>query len=389
VSNGSDDVVATPGFLRSHLGGASVVASSIALWMLTTWTAAWSKGFPPFRSSSWDRWDSANYLAIADRGYELYRCTDATWGHLPGDWCGNAGWSPGFPAIMRLLRWNGLADVTNGWLISTLALIGAFTVLWVWLLRDLPAIQSLPAMALAAVFPSSVYYGAVFPVSLAVLSAVSMLALLRRERWLLAGMCGTVAAVVYPSGLLVGAAALAPLLSPRLGDWRRRIVATVQIGAPIAVAYALVLVQYQVRVGYWDAWFKNQANNHYERVLPIETLWRSWEKVAERTAPWVGAQALFTATLVVAATVVTLRRRRELEPLDIAILAMTLVMWLAPLTIGVGFSHYRADAFVLPLVVLLARSRWRWMPHATVALAVIAAIIAFNMAQLFFIAVLI
>lgn len=386
-----DDPAAGPvsTFVRSRWGSPAVVTASLGLWALTTWTAAWSKGFSPLRSSTWDRWDSSNYLAIADRGYELYRCGDTAWGHFPDDWCGTAGWFPGYPAIMRLLRWNGLSDVTNGWIIAVLALVAAFGGLWVWLLRDLPPARSLPAMALAAVFPSSVYFGAVFPVSLTVLSAVAMFAALRHHHFLVAGLCGTVAAVMYPSGLLVGAAALAPLLGRTIGAWRARIVAALQVGAPVAVAYALVLVQYELRVGHWDAWFKNQGNNHYERVLPVETLWNAWEKVVDRTAPWVGAQALLTAAIVVLATVLTLRRRRELEVFEVALLAVVLLMWLTPLTIGVGFSHHRADAFVVPVVVLLARARGRWTTWAVGVGAVIAAVMAFNMAQLFFIAVLI
>lgn len=371
--------------LTSFRAGIAVVAAAITLWATITGAAAWSQGFSPLRSSTWGRWDTYNYLTIADSGYSLYRCGDTSWGHFPNDWCGNTGWSPGYPAAIRLLRFDGWSDQTNGWLLALAALAAVLTLSWFAFLRHLPATQGLTGMALAATFPSSVYFGAVFPVSLAVLSAMAMLAAIRRQRWLLAGLAGTIATVVYPSGLLVGAAALAPLLSPSLGALRRRCLAALHVGGPIATAYLLVLAQYQWRVGHWNAWFLNQANNHYPRVLPTTTLWRAWNDVVHRTAPWVGAQALLTAVLVVFAVLLAARHRRSLTTVEWAALAVSVALWLLPLTIGGGFSHHRAEALVFPVVLLTAR----WRPWVTAALAAVAAVIAFNMAQLFFIAALV
>jgi len=43
--------------------------------------------------------DSGLYLDIARHGYTLFRCTPPN----RGDWCGNAGWFPGYPCCCA--RW--------------------------------------------------------------------------------------------------------------------------------------------------------------------------------------------------------------------------------------------------------------------------------------------
>src|SRR5205085_5829710 len=60
--------------------------------------AAWSAGLPPFDAAIWRRWDSGQYLSIAERGYDLVEC--ARIGYAPEGWCGNAGWMPAYPALI-------------------------------------------------------------------------------------------------------------------------------------------------------------------------------------------------------------------------------------------------------------------------------------------------
>ncbi|MBM3400175.1 MAG: hypothetical protein FJY15_06370, partial [Bacteroidetes bacterium] len=44
----------------------------------------------------WSRWDSGLYLQIAEKGHNLIPCPD--W---PGAWCGNAGWAPLYPLMIK------------------------------------------------------------------------------------------------------------------------------------------------------------------------------------------------------------------------------------------------------------------------------------------------
>ena len=63
--------------------------------------AAVSSGYSPWVSRSWIRWDSGHYLKIAQSGYELVSCKGIGYASS-NDWCGNAGWFPGYPALIRV-----------------------------------------------------------------------------------------------------------------------------------------------------------------------------------------------------------------------------------------------------------------------------------------------
>jgi hypothetical protein len=151
--------------------------------------AARSIGISAWSTSTWGRWDSGLYLSIARDGYVFERCVDVA-NRGPEDWCGNPGWFPAYPWLMRFGSWLGFGYDTFGRIVSLVAMVGA----WV-------------------VFPANVYYGAVFPISSMLIAVLLALWCLDRRRWLLAGLCGAAAATMYTSGLLVGAIALVPLLS--------------------------------------------------------------------------------------------------------------------------------------------------------------------------------
>ena len=189
--------------------GAGVVGGALALWAIVMWLAARSARLPVWSSSTWDRWDSGQYLSIARDGYSFGPCIDVA-NRGPGDMCGNAGWFPGYPYAIRVLGWSGITHQSIGRWLSVLAFVAVLSILWFGFLAALPLATSLPAMALAAVFPAVVYDGAIFPIALTTMGMLGALAAMQRERWLLAGLCGAIAAVCYPSGLLIGVAAAVP-----------------------------------------------------------------------------------------------------------------------------------------------------------------------------------
>jgi hypothetical protein len=63
-----------------------------------------------------------------------------------------------------------------------------------------PRPANLACLALAAVFPGSVYEHALFPVSLAVAAGMAFLGLAARRRWTAAGLAGAAAAAAYQPG---------------------------------------------------------------------------------------------------------------------------------------------------------------------------------------------
>jgi hypothetical protein len=59
-----------------------------------------------FEAEVWLRWDSAHYLAIAKDGYELFPCAGKFGYPINAtEMCGNAGWFPGYPFLIKLFSY--------------------------------------------------------------------------------------------------------------------------------------------------------------------------------------------------------------------------------------------------------------------------------------------
>ena len=96
-------------------------------------------------------------------------------------------------------------------------------------------------------------------------------------------------------------------------------------------------------------------------------------------------QTVLVLGLVIASGITAAKRWPEFGHGERGAVAVVGLLWLVPLIVGGDLSLYRAEALLLPIVVVLARS------HRMVlgAAFVIAVPIAFGMARLFFLNVLI
>lgn len=336
-------------------------------------------------TSTWSRWDSGLYLSIARDGYIFERCVDVA-NRGPQDWCGNPGWFPAYPWMMRFGSWIGVDYQQFGRIVSFAAMVGAWTTLWFGFLRRRPLVVGALGMVIAATFPASVYYGAIFPVSSMLLAVLLALWSLDRRRWLLAGIFGAVAATTYTSGFLVGSIALVPLLAPSVGDLRARLRATVAVGGPVVVAYVAVMANFQREVGAWNASFETQSSYNLSPTSPITTIRRKFATISGDVLPGaIGAQTALVLAMVATATWVVVRYRDDLSFGEWGTAIMCGFLWLIPLTLGSDLSLYRVESLLLPIVILLVRLR---LP--TLAMfAFVCVPVAYKTAQLFFDATLI
>jgi hypothetical protein len=365
-----------------------IVLASFGLWVLITWTAARSVGFSPVTTATWGRWDTGLYLQIADGGYSLFRCGSGS-GFGPDDWCGTAGWFPGFPYAGRAVGLAGVDTPSALRLVTTAGHLAAFTTLWFGLLRRLEGRPSaVAAMGLAAVFPGSVYHGALFPISVAVAGFFGCLWLVRLRRWWWAGVAGALAVIAYPSGILLTVVCVVVALDRAVGNGSRRLRAAAAVGLPLAGAYVLVLANFDRAVDRWDAWFRVQAKYHYSPTFPYSAIWRQARSIWTDGdgSPWpIGAQTLLVLAIIGLSVAAASRSRRELEAVDRVCLVLVVALWIVPLTLGGQLSLYRAESLLVPAVVLVARLPARLVT----AVALVATPIAFGMARLFFDSVLV
>ncbi len=338
---------------------------------------------PAWSAGSWSGPDSAHYLSIARGGYTLFPCgpDDPPPGH-----CGNAGWMPLYPWMMRPLLAARVASPR--WVAAGLAAAlscGALVALWTLFLSSWPRHGAL-ALLVAAFFPGQVYLHGAFPLGLhAVCVIVAMHAALR-GRWGLAGVAGAAAAlshsvgwflapVLLAWGATAGAAGLGPAEAGRVR--RGAALAAVLTGAGLLLLFAFQ----RATLGVWDAYLRVQGAYGHHAANPAATWWAvvsplargAWD--AETAAP--ALQAAVVAVLAVASVVEAVRRRdRESGLVALHVLAL----WLVPLGLGGTVSLYRTDAALLPAVIL---ARHAPRPALIAALALLVPL-AWGMGRLFF-----
>jgi hypothetical protein len=344
-------------------------------------------GYDTLRPGTWRRWDSGHYLSIARNGYELFPCDSPN--YPPGSWCGTAAWLPGYPWLVRFGPRLSVPRETFAVLLSAAFTLALLIILWNGFLDATPNRVNLLSLLLAAFFPGSIYFHAIFPVSMAATFLLLSLWLLREEKWGASGLCGAVASFTYPSGLL---------LSPIFGGWaifRSRGQSWVVLLARLSsstglggLGFAFVLLLHQKTVGAWDAFFKVQAKYGHDALHePTGTFARAvgpfFENVADRNVP--GFQTLLVGVLVAAVVFAMLLRRKEVPPFDGCVLATVLLFWAFPFVIGRGESLYRSEALLVPIVILT-----RYLPW-TVQAALVGLFVALelHMAVLFFESVLV
>lgn len=344
-------------------GGLWPPALAFLLQRLLLALVALACGFNPFAASTWVRWDSGHYLAIANDGYApLIHCPPES--HYPADaWCGTAAWFPGYPVLVRLLGGSAGAAV----LLSALCQLTCLVLIWHLLER-----RHFPALLLAAFFPGNVYMAAVFPIALVSLAILSCLALCLEGRFGGAALAASVAAFCYPTGVL---------LLPVVAAWaflrRRSRALLVPLGS--LLGYVAVLAIMQRQTGRWDASFLAERKYGVHLGLPFDTLFARLKPIVNRR--YRSALTLTTAlqTLLSTALVGSLLLRKPDDRTSLVLLCAG-AFWLAPLVLGGHLSLHRSEALLLPLVLVFPA-----LPRA-LQIAVLSTAIALSapMAALFF-----
>ena len=337
--------------------------------------AARSVGLDAWNPQTWNRWDSGHYLSIATTGYEYFSC--ARDGGRPWEVCGNAAWFPLYPWTIRPLVALGVAPVTAGVWVAALGALGMLVALWNGFLKG-RGLAGCLLLGLAATFPGAVYQHAIFPTSLALLCLVLTAILVARRRWALAGVAGAGVSLSYVTGVLVCLpSGVAALLRERA--WRPALVA----GGIACCGFLLVLLLHKLLLGHWDAFYWVHRKGFLAIGRPAAMFGAAIAPVFERVdhrARMTAAQALTVSVLVVLGLGTAWVQRGRPDPIRAWALLASVVFWIFPLAVGRGVNLYRADALVLP-VLLLLRELPPWL---LAALLIWLVVLAEQMARLFF-----
>lgn len=327
-----------------------------------------------FALRSWSRWDSHVYIAIAQRGYELYPC-DIPFQGLPiassGMWCGDTPWLPGYPALIWFLARVGVPEMVGGVAISALFCLSILLLVWTEILRQERTARSLLVLLLAALFPGAIYFHAIYPISVTTFFVLLSLLLVSRGRWVLAGLAGAAAAFSYPGAVFLGLVLPAcTIYGFREASWPGRLLRAFGTGALVAAGVALVFAVEGFFVGTWDAFLRSQAQYDISTRMPILTVRPVLERVSklvhtdwahaglkEWTELIVPVGVLFIAAIAVVVIAFAVRSWGRLlvaAPPSLPVvylLIFLLFFWLVPLALP-HYSLIRRHSLLLPAAPL-------------------------------------
>src|SRR5712692_2393313 len=141
--------------------------------------------------TSWNRWDAANYVRIAQYGYQ--RVYDTAF-------------LPLFPllisAIAHLLgSWSYLLV---GMILSNAALLGSLFVIYQLAVEVQGEQVAQRTLIYLCIFPTAFFFFAAYNESLFLLLTSGAFLAMRRQRWWLAGILGMLAGTTRPAGLFLG-----------------------------------------------------------------------------------------------------------------------------------------------------------------------------------------
>jgi Gpi18-like mannosyltransferase len=287
----------------------------------------------------WNRWDSLNYLHIAEHGYQA----TGSMRHL-------LAFYPLYPALIRLAEPLFGSFLGAGIAISTVCSRGAAILFHRLVARDRPDLADRAVFFLFA-FPTSYALHIAYTESLFLLIAFGSLLAARSGRWALAGLLGACAALTRINGVALGVALALEALAQYRADrrWRNGWLFLLLVPAG-AAGYLLVN---QAVAGHPFAFLHHQ-HEHFRRTLDwpwngYAAMWRNaFTPVSSEGFVLRGQELLFATLMLVGTAWACLKLRASYAAFMVtnALLVMSFTYpWSVP----------RYTLILFPLHILMAR----------------------------------
>ncbi len=279
------------------------------------------------------RYDAEWYLEIAKNGYH--------YSSVPGVQSSTA-FFPLYPALMAagsklLFAHRDISILLVGLLISNVSLLIALGYLMALVRLDFDEETAGRSVLYLLIFPTTLFFSAVYTESLFLCAIVSAIYYARRGRWLLAGLAGAAATLTRPPGVLIFPVLALEYLHQRNFRWREI--------RPDFAALCLVPLALILHFGYLYWKFGD-----FLLFLRSE---HAWGRLSGGGS-WLGSFAhievgdIFVVSVVVVSLVVAWRRLRPSYRL------YALLIFLMPIATGTPTSMARFCSVIFPLYLALA-----------------------------------
>lgn len=305
---------------------------------------------PGFGELCWSRWDSGLYMQIAETGRDLIHCEN------PAEWCGKAGWMPLYPWLIKFFSWLFNASLpTVGIWISNICFF--FLLLVTAKLTDIKKhnLKAYLLLLLCAFAPGSIYYFAIFPMSLLALLIALCFYQIKRKQYIAAGAFAGLAVLTYSIGFILIASLLGFILFEILilKNKSKLLYFTALIPS---LTFGGILIHDHFALGHWNAMFLIQYKYGYSIQSPFlmlkETIKLFREKIHDQES-WKYLQniILFFYFILFALwqAILSLKNKNSFN----ALAAFSgLFFWFVPFSLGTNVGLYRnvsALGFIHPV----------------------------------------
>ncbi len=297
----------------------------------------------------WGRWDAVHYLNIATSGYQGYEMA----------------FFPLYPLLIRILGALAGNHLIAGLVISNVSFFFGLLFMYKLLEYDWDRSTARHGIFYASIFPSAVFFSAVYTESLFFMLTVASFYYMRRRRWWMAGAIGFFAALTRAEGVI--------LLIPFAIEWwsayrfeARRALSKLWAGVLIPLGLFVYMAYLWVLRG--DPLYFSHVQVHWNRhfAWPWVSVLDSFAKIAHATTPLVIAnetiEIAFTALMIGLLIV----GWKMLRPSYIAYMALSILI---PMCTSSLMSMPRFALVLFPMYAIMARlaEEKPWINNAIVA----------------------
>ena len=284
----------------------------------------------------WGRWDAVHYLNIATQGYQGF----------------DMAFFPLYPALIRIVGSLAGNHLIAGLLISNASFFFGLLYLYKLLEHEYDRAVARRAIFYVSIFPTSVYFAAVYTESLFFMLTVASFYYMRGRHWWLAGIFGFFAALTRVEGVL--------LLVPFVIEWSaqeerpRGTRAYLDLAAGTLIPLGLAVYMAYLWVLRADPLYFSHVQVHWNRTLawPWVSVANAFGKIVHAT----GGQEVANQSLEIGFTMlmiaVLLAGWHSLRPSYIAYMALSI---LVPMSTSNLMSMPRFALVLFPMFVILAR----------------------------------
>jgi len=296
----------------------------------------------------WGRWDAVHYLDVATKGY----------GGI------DMAFFPLYPLLIRILGAFTGNHLIAGLLISNASFFFGLLYLYKLLEHEFDRPVARRAIFYVSIFPSAVFFSAVYTESLFFFLTVASFYYMREHKWWHAGAIGFLAALTRSEGVLLAV----PFAIEWWGTYRTRL----RDGAASALAVVPIPAGLFVYMAYlWvlrgDPLYFSHVQIHWNRHFapPWVAFADAFSRLVHTTAGQVAANESLEIGFTLLMIVVLIAGWRRLRPSYIAYMGLSILI---PMSTSSLMSMPRFALVLFPMFAILARwGEKPWINNAIVA----------------------